>query len=267
MFASQIAYVAQLGRRQYELVVADSDGANAAAALRSAESIISPAWSPDGRRLAYVSFEQRKAIVYVHELASGVRMPVARYRGNNSAPAFSPDGQQLAVALSKDGLTQIYLTRADGTGLRRFTHSYGIDTEPVFSKDGEWIYFTSDRGGSPQIYRQRVTGSQAERVTFGSNYAISPDVSPDGRRLAYISRIENKFRTAILDLATGQDLLVTNTERDESPSFAPNGRFLVYATEENGRGILGACSADSRLTTRLRGQGNIREPAWGPVLS
>ena len=213
-----------------------------------------------------MSFENKKPIVYLHDLARGIRTPVAAFKGNNSAPAFSPDGSKLAVALSRDGLTQIYLINADGSGLRRFTRSYGIDTEPTFTKDGEWIYFTSDRGGTPQIYRQRVAGGAAERVTFGSNYAISPAVNNDGSRLAYISRIENKFRVAVMDLATGQDLLVTNTERDESPSFAPNGRFLVYATEENGRGVLGTCSADARLSTRLTGEGNIREPAWGPIL-
>ena len=266
MFASQLAYVVQLGSRRYELIVADSDGGTPKAALRSTEPIISPCWSPDGRRIAYVSFEQRKPVVYVHELATGARKPVAAFRGNNSAPAWSPDGRQLAVALSRDGLTQIYLINADGSSPRRFTKSYGIDTEPVFSRDGAWIYFTSDRGGTPQIYRQPVAGGAAERVTFGSNYAISPDVSPDGARMAYISRIDSSYRVAVMDLATGQDLLVTNTSRDESPSFAPNGRFIVYATEVTGRGVLGTCSADARLTTRLSGEGNIREPAWGPIL-
>lgn len=266
IFASRLAYVAQLGRRHYELIITECDGANPRTALRSTESIISPTWSPDGASVAYVSFEKKKPVVYVHELATGVRRAVADFPGNNSAPAFSPDGRQLAIALSKDGLTQIYLINIDGSNLRRFTRSYGIDTEPTFSADGEWIYFTSDRGGTPQIYRQRVSGGAAERITFGSNYAISPSVSPDGTHLAYVSRIENRFRLAVMDMTTAQDLLVTNTERDESPAFSPNGRFLVYATEENGRGVLGTCSADARLTTRLTGEGDIREPAWGPVL-
>ena len=267
MFASQLVYVAQLAKNNYQLVVTECDGANQRVALQSAEPIISPVWSPDGKRIAYVSFERRKPIVFVQELATGSRRAISAFQGNNSAPAFNADGTKLAVALSRDGLTQIYTMNANGTGLRRFTHSYGIDTEPVFSQDSEYLYFTSDRGGSPQIYRQKLTpGAAAERVTFGSSYAISPDISPDGKYLTYISRIDGRFRTAVMDLATGQSTLVTATDRDESPSFAPNGRFVVYATEENGRGVLGTASADGRLSTRLLGEGDIREPSWSPIL-
>lgn len=267
MFASRLVYVSQLGRRDFRLIVADSDGANTVEVLRSDEPIISPVWSPDGRKLAYVSFEQRKPIVFIQDLSTGGRHAISAFRGNNSAPAFSADGQMMAVALSRDGVTQVYLMRANGTGLRRFTRSYGIDTEPVFSNDGRWLYFTSDRGSAPQIYRQLLDGSApAERVTFGSSYAISPSISPDGNTLAYISRINGRFRTAVMDLSTGQTTLVSTTDRDESPSFAPNGRFLVYATEERGRGVLGTASTDGRLMTRLTGKGDIREPSWGPIL-
>lgn len=150
--------MAQLARNRYELVISDSDGGNRQAALQSHEPIISPVWSPDGKKISYVSFEDRKPIIYVQELATGARHAICAFRGNNSAPAFSADGGTLAVALSRDGLTQIYLMNANGTGLRRFTKSYGIDTEPCFSADGQWVYFTSDRGGAPQIYRQPLAG-------------------------------------------------------------------------------------------------------------
>jgi len=265
-FASQFVYVSQVGKRSYQLVVSESDGFNAKVALQSAEPIISPTWSPDGTRLAYVSFERKKPVVFTQDLATGQRRAVAAFSGNNSAPAFSSSGNELAVALSRDGITQIYLMNADGSGVRRFTRSYGIDTEPVFSKDGQYVYFTSDRGGTPQIYRQSLSGDKAERVTFGSSYAISPDISADGRYLAYISRVDHKFRTAVMDLQTGQSIFVTNSQFDESPSFAPNGRFVVYATEEGGRGVLGTAGVDGRLNTRLTSEGNIREPSWGPIL-
>lgn len=265
VFATRIAYVVQLSPSSYELVVADADGANPQTALKSREPIISPTWSPDGTRLAYVSFESRKPVVYVHQLSTGQRRVVANFRGNNSAPAFSPDGKSMAVALTRDGLTQVYLMGADGTGVRRFTQSSGIDTEPVFSADGKYVYFTSDRGGSPQIYRQPVDGGAAQRVTFGGDYAISPDISPDGRQLAYIARRGGRFQTMVMDLASGQETPLTDTAKDESPSFAPNGKLLLYATEVGGRGVLGTVSADGRVRTRLTGPaGDVREPTWGP---
>ena len=267
VFSTRIAYVVKRGAR-FELQIADADGAGEETALASFEPIISPAWSPDGRRLAYVSFENKKPVVYVHSLQDGKRQAVAHFRGSNSAPAWSPDGRSLAVVLTVDGGSQIYLINADGTGpRRRISNSSAIDTEPVFSPDGQTLYFTSDRGGSPQIYRMPAGGGEAQRVTFEGSYNVSPRISPDGRNLAYIARNAGKFQVAVLDLSTRQAQILTDSDKDESPSFAPNGRMILLATVNSGRGVLSAVSADGRIKQRLTvSAGDVREPAWGPFV-
>jgi TolB protein len=266
VFSTRIAYVVKRGNR-FELQVADADGAGAETALASFEPIISPAWSPDGRRLAYVSFEQKRPVIYVHSLADGKRSVAANFKGSNSAPAWSPDGAKLAVCLSREGGSQIFLVNADGSGVRRLTQSGGIDTEPVFSPDGQTLYFTSDRGGSPQIYRMPAGGGEAQRVTFEGSYNVSPRISPDGRLLAYITRNSGKFQVATLDLASRQSQVLTDSDKDESPSFAPNGRMILLATVNGGRGVLSAVSADGRIKQRLTlAAGDVREPAWGPFV-
>ncbi len=267
IFASRLAYVLQTGPQAYELVVSDSDGENPRTALQSRQSIISPMWAPNGLLLTYVSFEANKPVIYLHDVRTGERRLIANFKGNNSAPAFSPDGKTMAVALSMGGGTHIYLMSTNGTNVRKFTYSQGIDTEPVFSPDGRYVYFTSDRGGSPQIYRQAVDGRAAERVTFSADYAISPAISPKGDKLAFVSRTNGNFRVTLLDLNTMSQLVLTDTTRDESPTFAPNGQVLVYATEERGVGVLATVSLDGRVRTRLTGRrGDIREPTWGPLL-
>ena len=262
--ATRIAYVLRTGRR-FSLHITDADGEGGQVAVASPEPIISPAWSPDGRRLAYVSFETQKAVVWVQDLGTGERRMVANFRGSNSAPAWSPDGTQLAVALSRDGLTQLFTLPVAGGAPQRVTSSQSIDTEPVFSPDGRRLYFVSDRGGGPQVYRVPSSGGAVERVSFAGNYNISPALSPDGRLLAFITRQGNAFRLMTMDLDGGTATPLTETADDESPSFAPNGRLLVYATRTQGQDVLMTTTLDGRIKTRLLSSGaDMREPAWGP---
>ena len=266
VFSTRIAYVTKAGPR-YTLRVADADGENGQVALNSGQPIISPAWSPNGKELAYVSFERQKAVVFVHNVATGERRAIADFRGSNSAPAWAPDGQHLAVTLSRDGGSQLFLIGRNGESPRRLASSQAIDTEADFSADGRWLYFTSDRGGGPQIYRMPAGGGNAERVTFGGGYNISPTVSPDGRTLAYVTRAGNAFRLSVLDLASGgaQPVTITDSSDDEHPSFAPNGRLLVYATKTQGRSVLMTSTLDGKIKARLPSQtADLREPVWGP---
>lgn len=266
VFATRIAYIVKAGPR-YQLQVADADGFNAQTVLSTNEPLLSPAWSPDGTQLAYVSFENKRATVVVQNIATGARRTVANFRGNNSAPAWSPDGKSLVVALSKDTISQLYLIPAGGGDATRLTNSSGIDTEPVFSPDGKWIAFLSDRGGSPQIYRIPAGGGDPQRLSFSGTYNVSPDWSPDGKSIAFIQREGGKFRVAILDLDSGQTQVLTDSLLDESPHFAPNGKMILYATQSGGRGVLSTVSSDGRVKTRLTtAAGDIREPAWGPFL-
>jgi len=267
VFSTRIAYVVKSTGR-FELKIADADGGNEQAALASREPIISPTWSPDGGKLAYVSFEAKKPVVYVHDLASGRRHVAANFKGSNSAPAWSPDGKHLAVVLTKDGSSQLYVVNADGSGVTRIATSSDIDTEPRWSPDGQFIYFTSDRGGSPQIYRIASSGGSAERVTFEGSYNVTPRLSPDGKSLAFIARSSGgRFQLALMDLATKQTQILTDSAKDESPSFAPNGRMILYATEIGGRGVLAAVSTDGRVKQKLSVQAaDVREPAWGPLV-
>lgn len=264
VFSTRICYVSKSGSR-FQLRIADADGEGGQVALNSPEPIISPAWSPSGQEVAYVSFESQKAVVWVQSVASGQRRMVANFRGSNSAPAWSPDGTRLAVTLSQDGGSQIYTIGRDGGSPRRLTNSSSIDTEPVFSPDGRRLYFVSDRGGSPQIYRMDAEGGPAERVTFNSPQSLSPAISPDGRLLAYISRQGGAYRLVVQPLDGGAPVPITDSTDDQSPSFAPNGRLLIYNTRIQGRDHLMTTTIDGRIKARLASSGaDVREPAWGP---
>ena len=268
--ATRIAYVT-LAANRYTLRITDADGEGGQVALVSPQPIISPAWSPDGRKLAYVSFEAGKAVVMVQDVNTGARRAVATFKGSNSAPAWAPDGRHLAVTLSRDGPAQLYLLDLEGDSLRRLASSSSIDTEASFAPDGQSLFFVSDRGGGPQVYRMPVAAgspsSTAERVTFSGNYNISPAISPDGRMLAYVNR-GSGFRVMVMPLdGSAPPLAVSDTNDDESPSFAPNGRLLIYATRSGGRDVLMTTTLDGKIRTRLLSSGlDVREPAWGPFV-
>ncbi|HKQ26411.1 MAG TPA: Tol-Pal system beta propeller repeat protein TolB [Burkholderiales bacterium] len=268
VFATKICFVTK-NPDGFELQVADADGYNPEFILAHKEPIISPQWSPDGTRIAYVSFERRKPIVFVHNLLDGKRTVLANFEGSNSAPAWSADGKKLAVVLTKDGSSNIYSINADGSGIARLTNTQSIDTEPSFSRDGKHILFTSDRAGSPQIYRMRADGEgEAERMTFEGGYNVTPRYSPDGKSFIFIHRNEGRFNLAALDLASRQMQILTAGSLDQSPTFAPNAKMILYASEVKGRGILAAVSSDGRIKQRFTAQsGDIREPAWGPLLN
>jgi TolB protein len=262
-FWTRMAYVTAsgLGRNtSYTLVVADSDGANPNTVVRSNQPLLSPAWSPDGSKLAYVSFESGNSAIYVQDLTTGAREAVSAFRGINGAPSFSPDGRRLAMSLSKNGNPDIYVMDLGSRALTRITDQMGIDTEPTFSADGGTIYFTSDRGGRPQIYQAPASGGGASRVTFQGSYNASPTVSADGKKIAVLQGAGNDYRVALLDRSLGspQWSRLSPGSQDESPSFAPNGAMLLYAA----RGGVFVVSADGRVRQQLV-QG-AREPAWGP---
>jgi len=267
-FWTRIAYITAKGTGNnvaYALMVADSDGFNPQTVVNSRQPLLSPAWSPDGRRIAYVSFERGNSSIYIQEIATGSREVVSANKGINGAPSFSPDGSRLALALSNGINPDVYVMDLGSRRLTQITKHFAIDTEPTWTPDGQSLVFTSDRSGKAQLYTAPLSGADATRITFAGESNAKATISYDGKKIAMAQGNGNVYRIAVLDRATGEARPISPGSLDESPSFAPNASMILYAASEGSRGVLYAVSADGRVRQRLvLADGDVREPSWSP---
>jgi len=267
VFHTKIAFVKKISNAEYALTISDFDGFNQKAIVKTNKSIISPRWSPDGKKIAYVSFEKNKPVIYIQNLVTGKRILLANFKGNNSAPAWSPDSKKLAIVLTYSANSQLYIINEDGSDIRQLMRTYSINTEPAWAPNGDEIYFVSDRGGNGQIYKVNINNNEVKRVTYEGKNNLSPSISPDGKLLLFISQKDGKYRVALQNLLNNQYLTLTEGPQDESPLFAPNGHMVLFTYKDYGKITkIGTVSINGLMKTPIDlGKGIVLESTWGPL--